>query len=178
MLKPYFPILGTEKQVFLELEKKSPDNRFVKYHLHREWENKGDGSEYYDWTMVDYAAEAEGAPDWVQAIYPAFAGLVDLSEWWIQFRQSPRGDIGGGWSDDVELVGLFGYYGYVGRDVSDLCIEGTRKLVNGVWNLSEVDPETGYSELMGDAEHTAEPTGNTLGMIMQLDYGNPTWIER
>jgi hypothetical protein len=31
---------------------------------------------------------------------------------------------------------------------------------------------------MADAEHTAEPTGNTLGMMMQLDYGNPTWIER
>ena len=31
---------------------------------------------------------------------------------------------------------------------------------------------------MGDAEHTAEPTGGTLGMMMQLGYGNPTWIER
>ena len=35
MLKPYFPVLGTEKQIFLELENKCPDNRFVKYHLHR-----------------------------------------------------------------------------------------------------------------------------------------------
>ena len=178
MLKPYFPILGTERQVFLELEKKCPDNRFVKYHLHREWEEHGNGSDYYDWTMVDYAAKAQGAPEWVQAIYPAFCGLVDLSEWWIRFRQSPRGDIGGGWSDDVELVGLFGYYGYVGRGVSDLCIQGTGKLINGVWNLSEVDPEIGYSLPMADAEHTAEPTGNTLGMMMQLDYGNPIWIER
>ena len=178
MLKPYFPILGTEKQIFLELEKKCPDNRFVKYHLHQQWEPHGDGSDYYDWTMVDYAAKAEGAPEWVQAIYPAYCGLVDLSEWWIRFRQSPRGDIGGGWSDDVELVGLFGYYGYVGRGVSDLCIEGTGKLIDGVWNLSEVDPETGYSLPMADAEHTAEPTGNTLGMMMQLDHGNPAWIER
>ena len=58
MLKPYFPILGTEKQIFLELEKKCPDNRFVKYHLHQLWEPHGDGSDYYDWTMVDYAAKA------------------------------------------------------------------------------------------------------------------------
>ena len=178
MLKPYFPILGTEKQVFLELEKKCPDNRFVKYHLHRQWEQHGDGSDYYDWAMVDYAARVQGAPEWVRAVYPAFGGLVDLSEWWIRFRQSSLGDIGGGWSDDVELVGLFGYYGYVGRGVSDLCIQGTGKLINGVWNLSEVDPEIGYSLPMADAEHTAEPTGNTLGMMMQLDYGNPIWIER
>jgi hypothetical protein len=75
-------------------------------------------------------------------------------------------------------VGLFGYYGYIGRGISDLCIQGTGKLINGVWNFSEVDPEIGYSLPMADAEHTAEPTGNTLGMMMQLDYGNPTWIER
>ena len=178
MLAPYFPAIGLKEQVFRELEKKCPGNRFVKYHLYREWDNHGDGSDYYDWTMVDYVAKAQGAPDWVRAIYPAFGGLVDLSEWWIRYRQSPRGDIGGGWSDDVELVGLFGYYGYVGRGVSDLCIAGTAKLINGVWHLSEVDPEIGYSLPMADAEHTAEPTGNTLGMIMQLDYGNPLWIER
>jgi len=178
MLKPYFPILGTEKQVFLELEKKCPENRFVKYHLHLQWEPHGGGSGYYDWVMEDYTTKAEGAPAWVRAIYPAFCGLVDLSEWWIRFRQNPRGDIGGGWGDDVELVGLFGYYGYVGRGVSDLCIQGTGRLVSGVWNLSEVDPEIGYCQPMADAEHTAEWTGNTLGMMVQLDYGDPAWLER
>lgn len=178
MLKPYFPVLGTERQIFLELEKKCPENRFVKYHLHQEWEPKGDGSDYYDWVMEDYAAKANGAPDWVQAIYPAFGGLIDLSEWWIRFRQEPEGNIGGGWGDDVEMVGLFGYYGYISRGVSELCVHGTGNLVNGVWNLSEVDPEIGYCQPMADAEHSAEWTGNTLGMMMQLDYGNPIWIER
>lgn len=178
MLKPYFPTLGTERQIFLELEKKCPGNRFVRYHLHQQWEPHGGGGDYYDWVMQDYAARAQGAPDWVQAIYPAFAGLVDLSEWWIRFRQEPEGTIGGGWGDDVELVGLFGYYGLVSRDVSELCLRGTAKLVDGVWNLSEVDPEIGYCLPMADAEHTAEWTGNTLGMMMQIDYGNPVWIER
>ena len=178
MLKPYFPVLGTERQIFLELEKKCPENRFVKYHLHQEWNPRGDGSDYYDWVMEDYAAKAEGAPEWVQAIYPAFGGLVDLFEWWIRFRQEPEGHIGGGWGDDVEMVGLFGYYGYVSRGVSELCVRGTGNLVNGVWNLSEVDPEIGYCQPMADAEHSAEWTGNTLGMMVQLDYGNPIWIER
>ncbi|UCF17404.1 MAG: hypothetical protein JSW59_08055, partial [Phycisphaerales bacterium] len=178
MLKPYFPVLGTERQIFLELEKKCPENRFVKYHLHQQWEPKGDGSDYYDWVMEDYASEAAGAPQWVRAIYPAFGGLVDLSEWWLRFRQEPEGNIGGGWGDDVEMVGLFGYYGYISRGVSELCVRGTANLINGVWNLSEVDPEIGYCQPMADAEHSAEWTGNTLGMMMQLDYGNPVWIER
>ena len=50
---------------------------------------------------------------------------------WIRFRRSSRDDIGNGWSDDVEFVGLFGYYGYVSRGVSDLYIQGTGKLING-----------------------------------------------
>jgi hypothetical protein len=178
MLKPYFPVLGTERQIFLELEKKCPENRFVKYHLHQDWKPKGDGSDYYDWVMEDYAARAEGAPEWVQAIYPAFGGLIDLSEWWIRFREEPEGNIGGGWGDDVEMVGLFGYYGHVSRGVSELCVRGTGNLVSGVWNLSEVDPEIGYCQPMTDAEHSGEWTGNTLGMMVQLDYGNPVRIER
>ncbi len=178
MLKPYVPTLGTEREIFKRLAEESPDNRFVKYHLSQEWANHGDGSAYYDWLMRDYEAKAADAPEWVRAIYPAYAWLVDLSEWWVNFRQLPEGTIGGGWGDDVELVGLFGYYGYISRGVSDTCIEGTRNLVDGVWNLSEVDPTIGYCLPMADAEHSAEWTGNTLGMMAQIDYGNPVWIER
>ncbi|MBM4091653.1 MAG: hypothetical protein FJ276_19830 [Planctomycetes bacterium] len=178
MLVPYFPTIATEEAIFKVLEAKCPDNRFVRYHLYQEWENTGDGSGYYDWVMEDYASKAQDAPPWVQAIYPAYAGLVDLSEWWIRFRQEPEGTIGGGWGDDVEMVGLFGYYGYISRDASELCLQGASKLVDGVWNLSEVDPERGYCAPIADAEHTAEWTGNTLGMMMQIDYGNPIWIER
>lgn len=61
------------------MEKKYSENRFVKYHLHLQWQPHGDGNDYYDWTMEDYASKAEGAPEWEQAIYPAFCGLVDLS---------------------------------------------------------------------------------------------------
>jgi hypothetical protein len=42
MLKPYKPILGTEADIFKRLEKKFPDNRHVKYMLHRKWEPFGD----------------------------------------------------------------------------------------------------------------------------------------
>jgi len=178
MLKPYFPTIATEAEILKALEKKFPDNRFVRYHLHQEWEPYGDGSDYYDWVMKDYETKAADAPEWVRAIYPAYANLIDLSEWWINYRQEPEGTIGGGWGDDVEMVGLFGYYGYISRDASPLCIQGTNHLVNGVWNLSEVDPEIGYCAPCADAEHSAEWTGNTLGMMMQIDYGNPLWTER
>ncbi len=178
MLKPYFPTIATEAEIFKALEKKFPDSRFVRYHLHQEWENHGDGSDYFDWVMKDYVVIAGDAPEWVRAIYPAYANLVDLAEWWVTYRQEPDGLIGGGSTDDVEMVGLFGYYGYISRDASPVCIQAADKLVDTVWNHSEVDPERGYSAGLGDAEHTAESTGNTLGMMMQIDYGNPIWIER
>ncbi|MFC1734791.1 hypothetical protein ACFL1X_01645, partial [Candidatus Hydrogenedentota bacterium] len=103
----------------------------------------------------------------------------DMSEWWIKFRQWPEGTVGGGWGDDVEIVGLFGYYGYISRGSSEISAAGARKLCNGQWNLSPaIDTELGYCLPMADAEHSAEPTGNTLGMMVQIDYGNPVWIER
>jgi len=160
------------------VEKKFPQNRFVKYILYEEYENYGDGSHYDDWNVADYTDEVADSPEWVQAIYPAFRHLVDWCEWWITFRQNSEGAIGGGWSDDVEIVGAFGYVGYTGRGISDMLVEGTNLLVNGMWNTSAVDPELGFFLPNADAEHTAENTGNTLGMMVLIDYGNPAWVER
>lgn len=191
MLAPYFPCIGTIGEIFKDLEKEFPDNRFVKYRLHGpgifhrdvpghfgDWAPYGDGTDFYDWVMVDYEAKVKGAPPWVQNLYPAYAWLVDLSEWWIKFRQTPDGGVGGGTGDDVEIVGLYGYMGYASRGVSELCVKGTHNLVDGVWHSGAVDRERGFCKPMADAEHSAEWTGNTLGMMVQIDYGNPTWIER
>ncbi|MFC1735152.1 hypothetical protein ACFL1X_03480 [Candidatus Hydrogenedentota bacterium] len=178
MLIPYFPSRGTFREVFRELEKTFPNDRFIKYALHEIWENHGDGSNYYDWVMNDYHTPVKDAPEWVKSIYPAFMQTVDWSEWWIKFRQEKEGAIGGGWGDDVEVVGLFGYMGFVSDDVSEILVDGTARLVNGLWNYSEVDPELGFSAHLTDAEHVSEYTGNTLGMMCTIDYGNPVWIER
>ncbi len=178
MLMPYIPVLGTAADILKKLERKFPDNRYVKYLLHWQWEPYGDGSHFHDWQVVDYLSRSEGAPEWARQLQAAWATQVDWCEWWIKFKQRPEGNIGGGWGDDVEVVGAFGYMGYVSKGVSDLLIQGTRNLVEGMWNLSEVDPEIGYCLPMADAEHTAEWTGNTLGMMVQIDHGNPVWIER
>ena len=178
MLIPYFPARGTYKEIFKKLEKEFPDDRFVRYHLHEEWEPHGDGTHYYDWRIKDYESKVTNSPEWVRAIYPAFQNIADWSEWWINFKQQPTGSIGGGWGDDVEIVGAFGYMGYVSPDVSDVLIQGTATLMDGLWNFSEIDPELGFCLPLTDAEHAAEWTGNTLGMMVKIDFGNPVWIER
>ena len=178
MLIPYMPVRGTEREIFKELNAKNPNNRFAKYHITEKWEPYGDGSKYHDWVMNDRSRRVENSPTWVKAFYEGFQLTKDWCEWWIRWKQQPEGSIGGGFSDDVEIVGLFGYMGFASRDVSDILVKGTGKLINGVWFYSQVDPERGYSRFCADAEHTAEPTGNTLGMMVTIDYGNPTWIER
>jgi hypothetical protein len=104
--------------------------------------------------------------------------MLDWSEWFVKFKQYPEGNIGGGWGDDVEVIGTFGYYGFTTRDASGIALEGARRMIDGMWRRSEVDPESGFCFPMADAEHSAEWTGNTLGMMTQIDFGNPTWIER
>ena len=150
-----------ESSELRRVEAKYPSNRYVRYLLHHQWEPYGDGSRFDDWRMTDCGPKLEGAPAWVRALYPAWAGMLDWAEWFLGFKQAPDGSIGGGWGDDVEVIGSFGYLGFTSRGVSDLTLEGTRKLVEGVWNLSEVDPEIGYCLPLSDAEHTAEWTGNT-----------------
>jgi hypothetical protein len=177
MLHPYFPTMGTEGEILKRLEKKFPDNRFVKYFLHKEWEPYGDGSQFDDWSAKDYTAEVADAPQWVQSLYPAWNGVLDWAEWFIKFKQYPEGTIGGGWGDDVEVIGNFAYQGFTSRGVSELAVQGARNLVDGLLKYSEVDPEIGYCLPCADAEHSAEWTGNTLGMMAQIDYGNPRWIE-
>jgi len=160
------------------LAEKFPDNRFVKFFTKFEWEPYGDGTHWRDWYMENYYSKTEGSAEWARLLQETYATMVDWSEWWVKFKQRPEGNIGGGWGDDVEIIGAFGYMGYISKGVSDLSVQGTRNMVEGMWNLSEVDPEIGYCQPMADAEHTAEWTGNTLGMMVQIDYGNPLWIER
>jgi hypothetical protein len=178
MLLPYLPTRGTEREILRRLETKYPNNRYIRYFLHQVWEPQGNGSRFEDWRMTDYAPKLKDSPGWVRALYPAWATMLDWADWFLKFKQRPEGTIGGGWGDDVEVIGSFGYLGFTSRGVSERALDGTRKLVEGVWNLSEVDPELGYCLPMTDAEHTAEWTGNTLGMMVQIDYGNPKWIER
>ncbi|MFC1737179.1 hypothetical protein ACFL1X_13775, partial [Candidatus Hydrogenedentota bacterium] len=120
MLIPYFPARGTYRDICEKLEKKYANNRFVRYHLHEEWNNFGDGSDYYDWYIPDYSKKVQNSPEWVKQLYPAFQQTIDWSEWWIKFKQRENGAIGGGWGDDVEIVGLFGYMGFVSHGISDL----------------------------------------------------------
>ncbi|MFC1734537.1 hypothetical protein ACFL1X_00360 [Candidatus Hydrogenedentota bacterium] len=155
------------------VEKKFPRNRYVRLFLH------GDISEAKEWQTPDYMAKAKGAPEWAAGLYSCYNHLVDLSEWWALNKQQKDGSIGGGWGDDVELVGFFGFVGRVSEGASPTSLKLVRRLMNGLYEFSgEIDEVGGFYYNAGDAEHTAEYTGKTLPMVLFVDYGNPTWNER
>ena len=60
------------------------------------------------WPVIDWYELTKGGPEWARALTANLNGWLDLFEWWSIHRQAPEGDIGGGWTDDVEIVPAFG----------------------------------------------------------------------
>lgn len=160
------------KKKLREIEKVFPENRYVQYYLH----NRVAASP--DWVSEDYLARASDAPDWAAGLYAAYNLLVDVAEWWAANKQQADGSIGGGWGDDVELVGFFGFIGRVSEDASPATLRCVRKLMEGVYASGHIDEVGGFYHGAADTEHTAEWTGKTLPMMLSVDYGNPLWLER
>jgi len=159
---------------FHDILEEFPDNRYARYYLTREFD-----STQGPWTLPDYSRQSAGAPSWAAESFEAFNRVIDMSEWWIRNKQQPNGAIGGGWGDDVELVGLFGFIGAVSEGASPLSIQGASKLVHGMYETTtEIDPETGFIWSTADTEHSTEWTGDTLPMMILIEFGNPIWIER
>jgi hypothetical protein len=157
-------------------------NPYVHLYATDEWKNEG-----APWTVIDWGELAGDGPKWARVLMRAFNATLDLSEWWIVNRQitdpvnpynETVGSIGGGWSDDVELVGLFGIMGYVLNDVSDISLDGAINLVDGVWESGIIDTEKGFEAAYADVEHSAEPTGESLHLYPMIRYGDPQGIER
>ncbi|HXK60940.1 MAG TPA: hypothetical protein PLP42_13710 [Acidobacteriota bacterium] len=160
------------RQYLQDLEKSVPDNRFVKLYLEDKWEPHG------EWSMKDISLDDPDAPEWAVAFRKAYSRTLEFIEWWIENKQREDGSLGGGWGDDVELVPLFGWYSLLSSDASPISLEGTRKLVNGVYHCSEIDQEGGFFAGLGDNEHTGEYTGDSQSMMVWIDYGNPVYFER
>ncbi len=149
------------------------DNRFVRWFLHDEWSPRAP-----DWVFPDYSAKKKGAPPWAAEIYEAYNRELDLGEWWIKNRQFPNGSLGGGWGDDVEILRSLGAFAGVCPDASPLLLQGVRNVADGVWNSGSIDRKAGYFAEVDDTEHSGEWTADTLPTMIQLDYGNPVYVER
>ena len=99
-----------------EVLERFPNDRYALYYLKHEYD-----SESGIWTLPDFSEKTRGAPAWAAGVCEGFNLLIELSEWWIDNKQMPNGSIGGGWGDDVEFVGLFGYTACISEGSTKHC---------------------------------------------------------
>lgn len=148
-------------------------NPFVHLYATDQWSNDG-----APWSRVDWPVVLNDGPQWARNLAGNLNAWLDLFEWWAVHRQSEAGDIGGGWTDDVEIVPAFGLMALALPDSSNLASLAFRRFADGIWQSDIIDPEAGFQAQFADVEHVAEPTGNLLHIQSLLDYGAPEPVER
>jgi len=115
-----------------------------------------------------------GAPEWANCQREALEKLTDIIIFWIDERQAPDGQFGGGWGDDVEMwrhwtPALIGF--------DDPKVNAAqRKISDGLFALKRM--AGGYTSRMSDVEHTGEDSGDTGTAMMHVDPDNPDWKSR
>ena len=134
----------------------------------------------YDFLKVDkppfvQSAVPAGVPRWAfrQAEYLRL--LKRLLSWWIDERQIPNGEFGGGLSDDGDLTSWWPGPALVGcmpeKIKASLLSEMEAFFANGMFT-------NGLCTIQTDQLHTFEEGIQTLGQCLVLDEGNPLHLER
>lgn len=119
------------------------------------------------------AERPEGVPAWAADLREAYVRQIRILGWWFAHRQTPDGQLGGGWGDDVELLRSWGPVAAISTGAPEVT-RGIERLCEGVWRYVLED---GYARELGDVEHSAEPSADVLPALMLLRYGDPRPIE-
>ena len=116
-----------------------------------------------------------GVPVWAFDQVQLLNRVDRFVEWYIDNRQVPYGDFGGGISDDVDLLNLWPGVALMGCAPDKLRLSANALLdasfKNGMWT-------NGLPTIQTDELHSYEEGINCLGQNLILDFGNPKQIER
>jgi len=121
------------------------------------------------------AAPPPGVPLWAFRQTQALSLYRQFVDWWIDHRQIANGELGGGLSDDTDMVNQ-----WVGLALMGVATERLRAsqravldatFANGMW-------DKGLSSIETDQLHVYEEGINTLAQAMMLSWGEPALIEQ
>ncbi len=118
-------------------------------------------------------ADVERHPAWAAWLREAYERQVRIMEAWFELRQQPDGQLGGGWGDDVELMRTWVPVAAISTGAAKVR-EGIERFADGIWQTLE----DGYDPGIGDVEHSAEPSADSVPGMLLLRYGDPEWVER
>ena len=122
---------------------------------------------------VSYPTDRQ-APEWAGLQRECLEKLNDIVSWWINHRQLPDGQYGGGWGDDVEMWRWWTPL-LVGFEDSQIT-EAQQRLSNGLFQLDRM--QHGYTSRISDVEHTAEDSGDTITAMMHINPEDTVWKQR
>ena len=114
------------------------------------------------------------APDWANLQREGLEKLTDLIHWWVDERQLPDGQFGGGWGDDVEMWRWWTPVLIAFDDPK--AAAGQERLSNGIFGQPHM--KEGFTSRMTDVEHSNEDTTDTILPLMHLRPDDPLWKGR
>jgi len=163
-----YPIFTRYARDIGDVLRVDPDNAVARAY----WVEKNPDQPYASLALPPAPA---GVPLW------AFRQTEDLRlyrqfvDWWIDHRQIADGEFGGGLSDDTDLVNQWVPLALMGVEPERLAASQRRVLdatfANGMWS-------GGLSRIRADELHSYEEGINTVAQAIQLDWGDPSAIER
>ena len=119
-------------------------------------------------------ATDDKAPAWANFQRELITKLRYIIHWWIDNRQLPDGQYGGGFNDDVEMWRHWMpiLIGFDDQKVN----EAQRLLSNTVLNSPRTN--RGYHAQMMDVEHSSEETSDVLTPMLHLEPNGSFWQSR
>ncbi len=139
-----------------------PDNRVVRMYL----------GQPIPWPRT--IPPLAGAPPWANLQREGLEKLADLIHWWIDERQLPDGQFGGGWGDDVEMWRWWTPL-LIGFD--DPKINAAQERISsGIFRQPHL--RDGFTTRVTDVEHSNEDTTDTILPMMFLRPDDPIWQAR
>lgn len=122
------------------------------------------------WTPPE---RVDGLPDWANDQRVALSRMADIVDFWVEDRQAPDGQFGGGWGDDVEIWRHWTSV-LLGFEYAP-ATEAWRAIADGIWALPRL--AGGYTDVFTDVEHSSEDTADTLTPMLLLGHAG-VWAER
>jgi len=116
-----------------------------------------------------------GVPLWAFRQVDLLGRVQRFVEWYIDHRQVPFGDFGGGISDDDDFTNMWPGVAFMGAHPAKLRAS-VRALLDACYKNGMFT--NGLPTIQADELHSYEEGIEALGETLILDHGNPTLIER
>jgi len=117
----------------------------------------------------------EGVPLWAFRQVKVLEGAKRFALWYVEHRQIDTGELGGGISDDTDLLNLWPGLILMGAE-PDRLKESLKGLLQAAYNNGMFT--RGLPTIQADELHSYEEGINTLGQNLIADFGNPLQLER